>query len=74
MREKEDEERRVENLEQEEEADLQKRQFKIQILAMQVREKDKEGRLCELKLKELRRSHRHGTLLPLAAKHNINIR
>ena len=52
----------------EEESEILKRQHHIKALELQLREKDKEGKLCELKLKEIRRQTRHKALKPINEK------
>ena len=47
------------------EAEISKMQHELEISALKLREKEQEYRLCELKIKELKRQTRHNALKPL---------
>ena len=47
------------------EADISNMQHQVEISALKLREKEQEFRLCELKIKELKRQTRHNALKPL---------
>lgn len=59
------EEKRAEIELHKQESDISKMQHELEIAALKLREKDQEFRLCELKIKELKRQTRHNALKPL---------
>ena len=49
-------------------AEVEELEHDVKVLELQVREKEQESRLAEIKLKELRRAIRHKTLKPIVSE------